>query len=112
MEETHCVPFLVIIKQSEMGLIIFPCYLPKNKAKVPPCYMILESRHISTSKTYNCPKYQRLIIFLVVRLYTEFLRKMSWNGFVNDEDEIFTGMRKWRFFYDFMTGKYDEVRIS
>ena len=65
MEETHCVPFLVIIKQSEMGLIIFPCYLPKNKAKVPSCYMILESRHISTSKTYNCPKYQRLIISFV-----------------------------------------------
>ena len=35
---------------------------------------------------------------------------MEW--FVNDEVEIFTGMRKWRFFYNFMTGKYDEVRIS
>ena len=46
MEETHCLPFLVIIKQSEMGLIIFPCYLPKNQAKVQHS-MISMSRHSS-----------------------------------------------------------------
>ena len=105
MEETYCLPFLVIIKQSEMGLIIFPCCLSNNKAKVQH-YMIPVSRH--TSKLIIALNTIIILIFLVLSTSTKISRNMSWNGFVNDED----WNEELENFYNFMTTKHDKVRIS